>query len=130
MRRDASIACRASSTSKFSFGDSETELGKHVWYAKNSGKKTHPVGEKQVNPWGLYAMHGNVWEWCQDEYGPYAAGLASDSSGPSSTSYRVLRGGCWGGYGGFCRSANHGRGEPWYRSRGSGFRVAGVRSGS
>ncbi|MCY2989228.1 MAG: formylglycine-generating enzyme family protein, partial [Planctomycetota bacterium] len=123
-------ACRAGSTSKFSFGDSETELGKHAWYDKNSGSKTHPVGEKQANVWGLYDMHGNVREWCQDWYGPYEAKPASDPSGPSSASFRVVRGGGWSDGGGSCRSASRFRNFQGFRFRNFGFRVAVVRSGS
>ncbi|MCY2994492.1 MAG: formylglycine-generating enzyme family protein, partial [Planctomycetota bacterium] len=123
-------ACRAGSTSKYSFGDSEAELGQHAWYDQNSGNTTHPVGGKSANAWGLYDMHGNVWEWCQDWHGAYGAGPASDSSGPGSASFRVLRGGAWLDSGRNCRSAYRRGFEPGFRIRGRGFRVAGVRSGS
>ncbi len=122
-------ACRAGSASKYSFGDSEAELEKYAWYSKNSGFTTHPVGEKQANGWGLCDMHGNVWEWCQDWYGAYAAGAASDPSGSGAAAYRGLRGGSWYFYGGRCRSAYRSELAPRFRSRSNGFRVAGVRSG-
>ena len=88
-------ACRAGTTTQFSFGDSPSDLGDYAWYGKNSGMQTHPVGQKQPNPWGLYDMHGNVWEWCQDWYGPYPKGPLTDPTGPASGEYRGLRGGSW-----------------------------------
>ena len=124
-------ACRAGSTSKYSFGDSEAEaeLGKHAWYFQNS-TTTHPVGEKQPNAWGLYDMHGNVFEWCQDWFGPYEAGTTSDPKGPGSASARVQRGGCWCDLGRACRSAYRMAGRSDEESGFCGFRVAVVRSGS
>jgi formylglycine-generating enzyme required for sulfatase activity len=88
-------ACRAGSSSKYSFGNSEGGLGKYAWYDDNSGGKAHPVSQKKPNAWGLYDMHGNVWEWVEDWYGDYPSGAVTDPSGPSGGSYRVFRGGSW-----------------------------------
>jgi formylglycine-generating enzyme required for sulfatase activity len=97
------------------------------WYWDNSGGTTHPVGQKQANPWGLYDMHGNVWEWCWDWYGGYASGAQTDPTGASSGSYRVGRGGSWLLYAQFLRSAARGNYDPSRRYYSFGFRL--VRNG-
>jgi len=86
-------ACRAGTKTRFSFGDSDSVLGDYAWYKSNSGGKTNPVGQKKPNPWGLYDMHGNVWEWCADWYGDYPKGAVTDPQGPAAGTSRVLRGG-------------------------------------
>jgi len=116
-------ACRAGSKTRFSFGDSDSALGDYAWYGSNSGGKTHPVGQKKPNPWGLYDMHGNVWEWCADWYGDYPKGAVTDPQGPAAGTSRVLRGGSWHGNPNDCRSANRNRITPGYRHGDCGFRV-------
>ncbi|KAF5430766.1 Formylglycine-generating enzyme, partial [Candidatus Methanophagaceae archaeon] len=118
-------ACRAGTTTKYSFGDSESELGKYAWYGENSGDKTHPVGQKKPNPWGLYDMHGNVWEWVQDKWHGNYDGAHTDGSARESGdgAYRVVRGGSWFNTARSCRSAIRPYDAPGNRFNTLGFRL-------
>ncbi len=91
-------ACRAGTTGDYSYGASGKSI-EHAWYAENAEKKTHPVARKQPNPWGLYDMHGNVAEWCNDAYAKdaYKSAEASNPRGPKEGEMYVLRGGSWKG---------------------------------
>jgi sulfatase modifying factor 1 len=90
-------ACRAGIDGDYSFGNDARSLGAHAWFADNAAKKTHPVGQKKPNAWGLYDMHGNVAEWCNDVYdkNSYKSSPAANPRGPADGKEYVLRGGSW-----------------------------------
>jgi formylglycine-generating enzyme required for sulfatase activity len=112
-------ACRAGTT-----GDYAGNLDEMGWYVRNSGNQPHPVGQKQANAWGLYDMHGNVWEWCSDWYGNYPSGSVTDPKGAASGSLRVYRGGSWIGVASGCRSAHRLGNGAGVRNGDLGFRLA------
>ncbi|MFA4986948.1 MAG: formylglycine-generating enzyme family protein [Candidatus Brocadiia bacterium] len=99
--------CRAGSETAFCMGDDEKALGEYSWFAGNSSKETHPVGTKKPNAWGLYDMHGNVWELCMDWYVnfPTDPSEQTDPIGAPMGTSRASRGGCWGEEPYFCRSS-------------------------
>ncbi|HKQ78525.1 MAG TPA: SUMF1/EgtB/PvdO family nonheme iron enzyme [Blastocatellia bacterium] len=114
-------ACRAGTRGDYAGG-----LDAMAWYGENSGSRTHPVGQKQPNAFGLYDMHGNVWEWCEDIWHNNYNGALTDSSAWLSggdLSPRVLRGGSWNDFGLACRSAFRINDRPGSRSNYIGFRV-------
>jgi len=126
-------ACRAnaSTPTRFSFGDNPVELGVYGWFDGNSEQRTHPVSQKRPNGFGLYDMHGNVWEWCWDWYGGgyYNQSPADDPTGPSGASDRVIRGGSWRITPRDCRSARRRGLAPASRYNTQGFRLALSQSG-
>jgi formylglycine-generating enzyme required for sulfatase activity/serine/threonine protein kinase len=118
-------ACRAGTTTKWSFGDDGGMLRDYAWYATNSGARTHVVGVQKPNAFGLFDMYGNVWEWCADwRAADYAASPVDDPQGPASGSSRVFRGGCWGNNARECRSGYRLQRPPHDRYNYLGFRLA------
>jgi len=114
-------ACRAGTTTAYNTRAYFTY--NKGWYKKNSGGTTHPIGQKPANAWGLYDMHGNVWEWCWDWYGDYISGAQTDPTGAFAGTYRVLRGGSWHDPAEYTRSASRLSRSPALRDRNVGFRV-------
>lgn len=116
-------ACRAGTTTEYSYGDMPST--KKMNYGKCKLKHPVEVGTYPPNQWGLYDMHGNVWEWCQDWYGPYSGRDEIDPVGPERGPLRVVRGGSWFNIAADCRSAHrHTWIGPRYRHSDYGFRVA------
>ena len=123
-------ACRAGTDTEYHSGDGEAALASAGWYDGNSESSTQPVGLRQANQFGLYDMHGNVWEWCRDLWdehaykrrcdgvqNPEVIGSSADDAG------RMFRGGCWFNSPRLCRAAYRGRWSPGFRVGDQGFRV-------
>jgi len=117
-------ACRAGTTTRWSLGDDESPLGEYAWYeGNNSPHGTKEIGRKKPNLWGLYDMHGNVWEWCQDRKGSYPSGSQIDPMGSTTGSNRIIRGGGFFSPARNARSAARGDSSPDYRSGAMGARL-------
>jgi formylglycine-generating enzyme required for sulfatase activity len=118
-------ACRAGTTTRYYFGDDANQLGDYAWFIENSNKTTHPVGQKRPNGWGLYDMHGNVWEWCEDDCHDNYQGAPTDGSVwmQRDSSSKILRGGSCFSLSWHCRSSYRDWYGPDYRYHFFGVRV-------
>ena len=119
-------ACRAGTNMAYHFGDSPAQLADYAWFADNANKRSHPVGQKVPNSWGLYEMHGGVWEWCEDVWHDNFNGAPADGSAwvrDGYSSRRVRKGGSWSNEARLCRAAS--REWHWQSDRYNdiGFRV-------
>jgi formylglycine-generating enzyme required for sulfatase activity len=118
--------CRAGSAMKYCCGDGKNLLNEHAWFDENARGMTQPVGRKKPNAWGLYDMHGNVYEWCLDEWHESYQGAPENGEAWGNSEraeYRVLRGGSWAYYAAYCRSAFRYRSEPTTVKNNIGFRL-------
>ncbi|MBT7410993.1 MAG: formylglycine-generating enzyme family protein [Methylococcales bacterium] len=116
-------AARAGSTTEYSFGDNPLNLNRYAWFQENAGNRAHAVAKKKPNAWGLYDVHGNVYEWVHDWHGQYPAGKVKNPKGVTKGSRRVIRGGDYGGNAGYARSGRRMLGTPIAQGRHVGFRL-------
>jgi len=122
-------ACRAGTTTAYFFGDDASKLKAYAWFEDNSGGKPRPVGRKPANPWGLYDMHGNLWEWCNDFYKVdyYQESPKENPRGPETGETKVLRGGAWKFSAESCSSAYRYNENPGYADVCFGYDIYGFR---
>lgn len=122
-------ACRAGTKTSYFFGDDDSKLKEYAWYDKNSDGKPHPVGEKTANPWGLYDMSGNVWEWCNDFYKVdyYTESPKENPRGPETGETKIVRGGAWKFSAESCRSGYRYNEDPGYADVCFGYDIYGFR---
>ena len=120
-------AARGGTNTEYSFGDNKSLLDEYAWFFSKSGSGTHPVGEKKPNPFGLFDMHGNVWEWVEDHWHDNYNGAPTDGSAwvdADTAAFRVVRGGGWFDFAVSCRSAIRAGGGPGNRRDNLGFRLS------
>lgn len=122
-------ACRAGTGTSYSFGDNPQKLRNYAWFKTNSGGRPRPVGQKLPNPWGLYDMHGNVWEWCNDFYKVdyYQESPEKNPKGPKTGDTKILRGGSWNSTADKCRSSYRYNEDPGYTDICFGYDIYGFR---
>jgi len=123
-------ACRAGTRTKYFFANDAKKLSIFAWYKKNSGSRPRPIRQKLPNPWGLYDIYGNVWEWCHDHYKPdyYKKSPSDNPRGPSTGTARVLRGGAWNSDAGHCTSSYRNKADPGYADVCFGYDIYGFRA--
>ena len=122
-------ACRAGTTTAYFFGDAPSKLGDYAWFDKNSGGHPQPVGQKRPNPWGIYDICGNLWEWCNDFYRVdyFQESPAKDPRGPATGETKVVRGGAWRFGADSCRSGYRYNESPGYADVCFGYDIYGFR---
>ena len=122
-------ACRAGTKTAYSFANTPSKLKDYAWFKDNSGSKPHPVGKRQPNAWGLYDMHGNVWEWCNDYYKVdyYQQSPKDNPKGPKTGETKVVRGGAWKFSADSCRSGYRYNEDPGYVDACFGYDIYGFR---